>query len=287
MTATGVSALCPGQGSQSVQLDRTWAETTALSEVVATYGTEYAKSVLRQQDASAQRDTCNAQVALWLEQALWNRHLAAMGSFRPSVIAGHSAGEIYALHLAGVLSEIDSFRIIEARSAAMAYASMQHPGAMMATVGLSRDSVDELLENYKVPDLWIANVNSEKQIVLSGTTTSVSRVADKISARNDVRVKILDTGGAFHSPLMESAAYRFSKSLAGIEFHEPKVVIPSNADGKIHSASEWKQLIVEQITAPVRWDLCTGVVIANSESDIELSQGKTLGRLVSRARKEI
>lgn len=277
-----VSALCPGQGSQSVNLGRTWRGSASLINLERVYAEAHLRAALSETDASRQRQTRNAQIALWVEQALWRRQ--ELADARPNVVAGHSAGEVYSLHLAGVLSESDSLHVIDGRSRAMAEAG-RVPGTMMAVLGYTYDGVREVLEMAAIADLWVANVNSNKQVVLSGTIRAVEKAFPIFDAIEGVRVKVLDTGGAFHTPLMEEARSTFEDVLSNVEFREPTNCMPSNRDGREHTAAEWKRLLAEQVTAPVRWDLCMKVIVDLAESDVELSEKMTLSRLVKRERK--
>lgn len=279
--APGKSALCPGQGSQSVNLGHTWRGSESLINLESDFTEPHLRAALSETDAREQRKTRNAQIALWIEQALWRRQV--LSDAKPKVVAGHSAGEVYALHMAGVLSESDSLHVIDGRSRAMAEAS-RVPGAMMAVLGFTDGCVREVLEKAAIADLWVANVNSDKQVVLSGTTAAVEKALPILAAIEGVRVKLLDTGGAFHSPLMEDARTKFEDVLSDVQFCEPRTCMPSNRDGREHTAAEWKTLLAEQVTSPVRWDLCMKVIVDHTESDFELSDKMTLTRLVKRER---
>ncbi|NLE80013.1 MAG: ACP S-malonyltransferase [Rhodococcus sp.] len=265
-----------------MNLGHTWSGSESLSGLEGDYSEPHVRAALSETDTREQRQTRNAQIALWVEQALWRREV--LSDRRPNVVAGHSTGEVYALHLAGVLSESDSLDVIDGRSRAMAEA-VRVPGTMMAVLGFTYDGVREVLEQAAIADLWVANVNSDKQVVLSGTTRAVEKALPIFDAIDGVRVKVLDTGGAFHTPLMEEARSTFEDVLSDVQFREPTTCMPSNRDGREHTAVEWKTLLAEQVTAPVRWDLCMKVIVDHTESDVELSDKMTLSRLVKRERK--
>lgn len=284
------SVLCPGQGAQAVDIADRWQHTPGLADVQSRFGGPRVDSILRCGDPESQCRTDNAQIALWLEQALWHRHRRPEwhhrgGAGRPTVVAGHSVGEVYALHIAGTLTEVDNKRIVEVRAREIARAAMSTKGSMAAVTGISHDDVQaNLTGRPRIPDVWIAAVNASNQVTLTGNDHGIHSALARLTEIDNVRAKRLQTTGAFHSPYMEAAQSRFASSLADIEFQDPSIPMPSNADGRLHTGSEWRRLLSDQVTAPVRWDLCADMVIELSTDDIEFSHRRTLTRLVAQRR---
>jgi len=189
--------------------------------------------------------------------------------FTPCACAGFSLGEYAALVCAGVISTEDCFRLIKARGEAMQKAadnlrsksennanSVCAPG-MAAVVGLSPEQAEKLIAQWKdegVKDLFAANINSPKQLVISGTDAALIEAEKRFKEAGAKRVIRLQVAGPFHSPLIAEAAEDFKTVLNTINFNNPKITIFSNVTGKeISSGLQAKELAVKQITNPVRW----------------------------------
>lgn len=243
--------LFPGQGSQYVGMARD----LALYFPRARAAFELANATLRdrlprplsdyifpppafseeeaQRQAQALTDTRVAQPALGAASLAVGEILASVG-LRPAALAGHSYGELVALCWAGVFSREDLFRISEARGRFMAEATGPDAGAM-AAVWADRAQVAEALGDLLDPGRgsdWVtlANMNSPRQTVISGTTAGVEEAISRLSARK-IRARKLPVACAFHSPLVEPAQRRLAEFLREIEFHAPKIVVYSNTHG--------------------------------------------------------
>lgn len=170
-----------------------------------------------------------------------------------TVVAGHSIGELAALAMAGVLSDVDAVRLAAARGAAMARACAEHETTMVAVLGGREEEVRSAIAEA---GLYSANVNAAGQIVAAGDATACADFAANPPTRTKVRA--LDVAGAFHTPFMESAVAEFSAAAAEVEVHDPVCTLLSNADGAaVTSGRAALESVVAQITSPVRWDLCT------------------------------
>ncbi|TVL89507.1 type I polyketide synthase [Streptomyces sp. SAJ15] len=150
---------------------------------------------------------------------------------RPSVLAGHSIGEIVAATVAGLFTLEDAVVLMDARARFM---DASPPGAM-AAVEAAVSEVAPYLERYE--DLSVAAVNGTRQIVLSGGKESLTQVEEALAAR-DIKTKRLAVSCASHSPLMAEGAEALREVVAGLTFHEPEFTLVSNLTGKIAEPAE-------------------------------------------------
>lgn len=168
--------------------------------------------------------------------------------------AGHSLGSYAALVAAGAWSEEDGERVVKERGLAMAAAAKEHPGAMIALLGCSPEGAAQLAAQF---ELTVANDNAPGQIVLTGAIPGVEAIeqAEPVdpTAGEDarrIRFKRLPVSGAFHSPLIESAATRLSAALAEVEFGDASKVI---ANGTVKPYVDPRRELAEELLGPVRF----------------------------------
>ncbi|EFL08613.1 modular polyketide synthase [Streptomyces sp. AA4] len=147
----------------------------------------------------------------------------------PSVLIGHSIGEVVAAAVAGLFSLEDAVLLVAARARLMQ--SVSAPGGMVS-VALPAAELEPLLAGYS--DLAIAAVNAPGLCVVSGGEESLAKVVEQLAAR-EVKAKPLAVSHAFHSPLMREVFADFAAAIAGIEFHEPDRTLISNVTGAVAS----------------------------------------------------
>src|SRR5690349_18096939 len=169
------------------------------------------------------------------------------------VVAGHSVGEIAAYAIAGVISADDAVKLAATRGSEMAKACALEPTGMSAVLG---GDEAEVLARLEALDLVPANRNAAGQIVAAGAVSALEKLAEDPPAK--ARVRQLATAGAFHTHFMASALDAYSAAAASVTTGEPTATLLSNADGRpVASAADAMAKLVNQMTKPVRWDLCT------------------------------
>jgi [acyl-carrier-protein] S-malonyltransferase len=169
----------------------------------------------------------------------------------PDFVIGHSVGEYAALVASGALSAPDAVRLVRERGIATAAAAAERPGAMAAVIGLDDEVVERLCD--EIEGVWAANYNSPGQVVVSGTVDGVLALmasAEAAGARRAIRLKV---SGGFHSPLTASAEPRLEAAVAHVDFHEPAIPFFSTVSCGLEHAEAIPRLLVEQLTAPVRF----------------------------------
>ncbi|MCP2170272.1 Acyl transferase domain-containing protein [Goodfellowiella coeruleoviolacea] len=199
-------------------------------------------------EAAAQLNhTRCAQPALFAVEVALYRLVESWG-IRPDYVMGHSAGEITAAHVAGVLSLADACALVAVRSRLM---QEMPPGRMLA-VAAPEDRTAELVADQ--PDVVIAAVNSPSATVVSGPAEAVDRIARR-AASAGLRARLLPVGHAFHSLMVEPMLEEFATAIAGLAFQPPRIPVVSNVTGRVVDAAElcspayW----VRHVRQPVRF----------------------------------
>ncbi|MDR0706837.1 MAG: ACP S-malonyltransferase [Treponema sp.] len=198
---------------------------------------------------------------------------------RPAAAAGFSLGEYAALAAAGVVSAEDCFHLVKERGKAMQCAAddvghgADAPG-MAAVIGLSPEKIAELLAEWKIGDLFAANINSKKQTVVAGSASALTRAEPLFKAAGARRCIRLAVAGPFHSPLMNGAVEHFKPCLEKTVFSDPRIPLYSNVTGDlITSGAEAKRLALRQIVSPVQWVAEERALIESGGFDVALETG--------------
>ena len=200
--------------------------------------------------------THNAQPALLAHgAALWSM-LRDRVAPHVRAAAGHSLGEFTAYYAASALPLADATRLVRRRGTLMYESGVRQPGAMAALLGDMSVPVEALCEQASreaglaVP----ANYNCPGQLVISGEVTGVERAMQLAREAGVKRAMRLNVSGAFHSPLMESAAEGLAQALAEQRFETPQFPVYSNVTAEpVRDPARASALLLEQLTSPVRW----------------------------------
>ncbi|OGV79548.1 MAG: acyl transferase [Lentisphaerae bacterium RIFOXYB12_FULL_65_16] len=200
----------------------------------------------------------NLQKTRWQQPALFTlehamaRHLMSLG-IQPKAMAGHSLGELSALCLAGVYSLEDGFRIVNMRARCMdkAAAGRSDPG-VMAAVDAPLDLLMELLQGQA--DVHIGNINSPKQVILSGDTEAVKRLGARLKERG-YRFTLLRVSMAFHSPAMRVIHDELDAYVATLPFHAPQIPVISNTTMAPYPSDpvEIRRILMAHLGSTVHW----------------------------------
>ena len=171
----------------------------------------------------------------------------------PEMVAGHSLGEFSALTVAGSLSFEDGLFLVNERALAMQDATDETEGTMAAIIGLEDEVIEKICEG--IDDVVVAaNYNSPGQLVISGSVNGVQSAVEQLTEAGARRALILNVGGAFHSPLMESAEERLAEAIEDIDFNVPSCPIYQNVTARATTdPEEIQRNLIRQLTSPVRW----------------------------------
>jgi [acyl-carrier-protein] S-malonyltransferase len=209
-------------------------------------------------------------------------------NFIPDMVAGHSLGEISALVANKCLSFEDGLILVHKRALAMQKSCEEKPSTMAAILGLEDNIVEEIcstIEGTVVP----ANYNCPGQLVISGEMNAIDIAIEKLTAAGARRAIKLPVGGAFHSPLMESAKNELKNAIDHTLFSHPICPIYQNVSGEaVIDAEQIKANLIAQLTAPVKWtqSMKNILEIKNIEV-IEVGPGKVLQGLFKKVDRSI
>lgn len=208
--------------------------------------------------------------------------------FQPAMVAGHSLGEFSALVAAGAMSFEDGLTLVSKRAMAMQKACEAEPSTMAAILGLDDQVVEEscrAIEAMVVP----ANYNCPGQIVISGSVQGIDEAIAKFTDLGARRALKLPVGGAFHSPLMDSAKQELAKAIDETNIVEPVCPVYQNVDAKPHTApAEIKENLKAQLTGAVRWTQTVEVMLADGATSFtEVGPGKVLCGLIKKVDRKV
>ena len=203
---------------------------------------------------------------------------------KASFFAGHSLGEYSALASAEVLSFSDTLKILKIRGKVMQSSVPKGVGGMVAVLGSEISKIENMIDENKAKyECYIANDNSEGQIVLSGNIEELNKMMIDLKANNIKNIK-LPVSAPFHCKLMNKATLIMSEEISKLNFEEPTNILVSNVTGKeISNSSELKSLLVKQIESRVRWRESVLLMINKGITQfIEIGPGKVLSGLIRR-----
>ena len=267
----------PGQGSQVLGMG---VDLLAIDSAKKTF--DRAAEILGwsvvdicQNDELKLANTLYTQPCLYVVESILVDLLKQQG-LTPDVVAGHSLGEYVALYAAGVFDFETGLQLVKRRAKLMAQAS---EGGMTALLGFDRSQLEAAIAD--TPDVVIANDNSAAQVVISGTAAGIATVVSQIKVKRAIP---LNVSGAFHSPMMATAATEFGHLLAAIDFDDVQIPVLSNVSPiATTKGSELKEHLNSQITGSVRWrEISLQLPELGIKQAIEVGPGKVLGGLIKR-----
>ncbi|MDQ1580317.1 MAG: [acyl-carrier-protein] S-malonyltransferase [Microbacteriaceae bacterium] len=280
--------VCPGQGSQTPGFLAPWVAESRFRDQLAGISDAVGVDLLAHgttSDADTIRDTAIAQPLIVAAGLLTLSALLTDGRReRVGGIAGHSVGEVTAAAGAGILSETDAVALVRERGAAMADAAALAPTGMSAVIGADEA---ELLARLDELGLSPANYNGGGQVVVAGALDALAALAENPPER--ARVIPLQVAGAFHTRYMQPAADRLSSFAAALPVSDPTLRIWTNNDGSVvDSGRRFIDLLVGQVSSPVRWDLCMDAFAASGVTGlVELAPAGALAGLAKRGLKGV
>jgi [acyl-carrier-protein] S-malonyltransferase len=278
-------AFCfPGQGSQDVGMGQAIAaeypEARAVfDEASEAVGFDVARLCFEGPIEELTR-TEKQQPALVATSIACLRAIESLG-VKPDFVIGHSVGEYSALAAAEALADRDALALVGERGRATAEAAAERPGAMAAVLGLEDAVVEELCAG--IENVWPANYNCPGQVVVSGENSAVDLLLERAGEAGARRTVKLRVSGAFHSPLVESAAKRLRPALESVTFSEPATPFMSTVTARVEDAQRLVDLLVQQLTGPVKFTQAVrGLIQEGVELFVEIGPGQVLSGLLRR-----
>jgi [acyl-carrier-protein] S-malonyltransferase len=275
-----------GQGAQAVGMGKDLAEQFPSAKqwferANAALGYDLASICFNGPDAELTK-TENAQPGIflvsWVAFELLKERVPGL---KFEATAGLSLGEFTALAAAGVMTFDDAIGVVRLRGRFMQEACEATQGGMAAIIGLDEAATREVCAQSGVE---LANLNCPGQIVISGPADKMNAASELAKAKGAKRALPLNVAGAYHSALMAGAQPKLSGALAKVSLKNPAVPVVSNVTAQPHGApAEINNLLVQQVTSPVRWEDSMRYLLANGFTRfIELGPGTALGGFMKR-----
>ena len=280
----------PGQGAQFVGMGKELYEQSEIAKELFEKANEILgfriTDVMFNGTDEDLKETKVTQPAIFLHSVILAKVLGE--NFTPEMVAGHSLGEFSALVAAGALSFEDGLRLVAARANAMQKACEEQPSTMAAILGLEDQVVETIcaqVDEVVVP----ANYNCPGQLVISGSIAGIDQACEKLTEAGARRALKLNVGGAFHSPLMESARAELQTAIENTDIKSPVCPIYQNIDAKPYTdPSAIKQNLIAQLTGAVRWTQTVQHMLADGATSFtEVGPGNVLQGLVKKVDREV
>jgi trans-AT polyketide synthase/acyltransferase/oxidoreductase domain-containing protein len=222
------------------------------------------------------------QPAIFVVNALsYLKHIESYGI--PDIVLGHSLGEFNALLASGAIDFETGLDLVQKRGKCM---SQMEGGGMAAVLGLTIDEVQILIEKH-FPDLDIANINTNTQIVISGPNQSIKQAAPVFENAYATYIP-LNVSGAFHSRYMQPAQLIFEEYIKKITFQKPHLLTIANVTALPYQYDQLPDLLLTQLTSPVQWLKCIEYVLQLGECEFyETGPGHILTNLINKIKKEM
>lgn len=279
----------PGQGSQFPGMAMDIAQNNARAGELLKRADEilgyYLSSIMAGEHGDRLNLTVHTQPAVFVHSMMALSVLQEHGAVVPLIAGGHSLGEYSALCAAGVMDFEQALETVRVRAEAMDRAQPPGTSGMAAIMGCVQEDVLRVVEEQRGDDvLEAANFNAPDQVVVSGRLSAVNRVLEAAKGLKRARAVMLPVSSAFHTVLMDSARDALSKRLNEIDIRQPRFRVAANVNGEEYASPDAaKDLLLEQLVRPVRWDACVRKMReAGAELFLEIGPGKVLTGLLKR-----
>lgn len=281
-----IAIVCPGQGAQTPGFLSPWLELPEFRKSIESMEQASGVELIKHgtlSDADTIRDTAVAQpliVAAGIATAATLFAGSSAAEAGVSIVAGHSVGEITAATIAEVFDAETAIQFVKQRGEAMAQAAAIERTSMAAVVGGEQQVVEQALLALQLEP---ANYNGGGQIVAAGTAEAIAQLQTNPPAGS--RVIALQVAGAFHTRFMKPAVAKLSDYAQQVSTAEPKTRLLTNAGGvEIRDGKTFVDLLVQQVSSPVRWDQCMATMVAAGVTAmIEVAPAGTLVGLAKRS----
>jgi [acyl-carrier-protein] S-malonyltransferase len=290
----------PGQGSQAVGMGKALCDAFAAArETFQEVDEALGQNLSRLMWEGPESDlvlTENAQPAIMAASLAVIAVLRREGGLdlarHARLVAGHSLGEYSALAAAGAFTLADTARLLKARGRAMQQAVPVGEGGMSALLGAEIDQAEALAKECAASTggvCVVANDNAPGQVVISGTKAAIDRAPEIAKTMGIKRAMALNVSAPFHSPMMQPAADAMAQALAAVTIRPPAVPVIANVTAaEVREPDSIRRLLVEQITARVRWrESVLAFRALGVETTVEAGGAKVLTGMVKRIDKEL
>ena len=280
----------PGQGAQFTGMGKDLFDNSKLAKDMFHQANDILKfnitDIMFGDDSEALKETRITQPAIFLHSVILAKLLG--DQLNPDFVAGHSLGEFSALVAARYIDFEDGLMLVQKRANAMQKACEDNPSTMAAILGLENNIVEQVCE--EIDEVVVAaNYNCPGQLVISGTYKGIDLACEKLTEAGARRALKLPVGGAFHSPLMESAKNDLQEAINQTIIHDGIAPIFQNISAEATSNKEIiKKNLIDQLTGPVKWtQIMQNMITSGLSQVVEVGPGKVLQGLFKKIDREI
>jgi [acyl-carrier-protein] S-malonyltransferase len=278
------AAIFPGQGAATPGAGQAWVDHPAwgvVTDAEAATGRPLARLLL-EAEADELSTTRASQLAVLLTSLIAWRAVADVLDDAPVGFAGHSLGQITALVAAGAVEPADGYRLAVERAELSQRSAEARPGRMAALIGADLDAAAAVCDGSD--DVWVANDNAPGQVVIAGTSAGLEAAAERAPAAGVRKVRPLDVGHAFHTPLLADAADGLRGLLDTLEFRTPAAPVVANTDAAAHVDPDgWPDRLTQHLVEPVRWrESQLALAGLGATTFVEIGPGRVLAGLAKR-----
>lgn len=280
----------PGQGAQFTGMGKDLFDNSKLAKDMFHQANDILKfnitDIMFGDDSEALKETRITQPAIFLHSVILAKLMD--NQFNPDFVAGHSLGEFSALVAARYINFEDGLMLVQKRANAMQKACEDNPSTMAAILGLENNIVEQVCEEINEV-VVAANYNCPGQLVISGTYKGIDLACEKLTEAGARRALKLPVGGAFHSPLMESAKNDLQEAINQTIIHDGIAPIFQNISADATTNKEIiKKNLIDQLTGPVKWtQIMQNMITSGLSQVVEVGPGKVLQGLFKKIDREI
>ncbi len=277
-----IAFLYPGQGAQEAGMGKDFYENSILARKIyddANENLDFDVKTMCFEADERLNQTEYTQAAMVTTSLAMTRALQAEG-IHPDMAAGLSLGEYCAITAAGGMEALDAIRLVRTRGKLMQDTVPVGEGAMCAVIKMDVGLIESIIK--PIEDVTIANYNCPGQIVITGRKQAVKEAADRLKAAGAKRCLMLNVSGPFHSPMMIPAGEKLAEELDDIRLSELKIPYITNVTaGKVTDIHETKDLLVRQMSEPVKWMQSMELMLSEGMNIfVEIGPGSTLAKFM-------
>ena len=284
-----IAFIFPGQGSQKAGMGKDFYENNSIAKSI--FDTDSTILNLDMEslcfEENEQLDMTEYTQAALVTTCLAIARTVESQGIHADVTAGLSLGEYCAIAIAGGMRDLDAIAAVRQRGILMEEAVPKGEGSMSAILGLSGESIEQLLA--PISDVSIANYNCPGQIVITGKTNAVEKANQLLLEHGAKRAILLNVSRPFHSPLLKEAGNKLQHVLDSISFMPLQIPYVTNVTANyVEDIQETKALLSTQVSSSVRWQQSVETMIENGvHTFIEIGPGKTLAGFLKKINKEV
>lgn len=279
----------PGQGAQYVGMGKDFYEKIPVCRQIIEKAAEISELDLEKicfEENEKISITEYTQIAMIAVEAAILKALEEQG-FYPDMTAGLSLGEYGAVLASGIMSLEDVFYTVRKRGIYMQEA-VPKGGAMAAVLGMAAELIEKICEETQ-GIVSVANYNCPGQVVITGEEGAVAKASEKLKEAGAKRILPLQVSGPFHCEMLKEAGEKLSEVLEKISLQDIKIPYVSNVTAQMVTEKEQvKDLLVKQVSSPVRWQQCVETMIENGvDTFVEIGPDRTLSGFMRRINRNV